>query len=222
MNHANHDGHDDERTAEDVLLEPTFTPNVKVYYAVVATTGFGVPLLLIGIVLAPFTLGLSIFSAVLVTGGVFALARWFAGMYFDRMSCTLTRRLLHVRKGVLVRKEQSIPLDKITDLATMQGPIQRWLDLEALRVETAGQGSGTQGGAAMIIGVRDPRGFRKAVLDQRDRVVASADSGVPLNDVSAAGDEARDSTNGPTMADVHDTLLRIEDLVRNSARSRGE
>jgi len=90
--------------------------------------------------------------------------------YIDRMSCTLTERTLEIRKGLLNRVESTIPLEKITDLQMVQGPIMRYLGLHGFKVETAGQSSGPGGHLVSMIGIVDAHGFREAVLDQRDAV----------------------------------------------------
>lgn len=131
------------------------------------------------------------------------LCAWLlADKYLDRLHCTLTERTLEVKKGVLVRTESTVPLEKITDLQLFQGPIMRALGLQGFKVETAGQSS-VQGAALLnLVGIVDTPAFRKAVLQQRDRLA----EGRPRADAPAraAGDEAR------TLAEIRDTLLRIE------------
>ncbi|MDZ7778354.1 MAG: PH domain-containing protein [Gemmatimonadota bacterium] len=94
---------------------------------------------------------------------------WYKRRYYARMSVILSRRDLIVRRGVWMREEKTIPLEKITDVAINEGPIMRWLGLKGMRVETAGQ-SGDQAALVNIAGIHDCDGFRDAVLDQRDKV----------------------------------------------------
>ena len=94
---------------------------------------------------------------------------WITGRFLERMECTLTRRTLIVRKGWMVRVEKTIPLDKITDLGMIQGPLMRFFGIHALSIETAGS---TQPGALVKLhGIRDVEAFRDTVLAQRDRVL---------------------------------------------------
>ncbi|MDE2996043.1 MAG: PH domain-containing protein [Bacteroidota bacterium] len=79
------------------------------------------------------------------------LGMWITKRYLDRMECTLTRRTLIVRKGFLVRVEKTIPLDKITDLGMIQGPLMRYFGIHALSIETAG--STAQGALVKLYGI---------------------------------------------------------------------
>lgn len=139
-----------------ILEQASFNPDVRKYWLMggTATLFFS----LIGIPLLPiwWILGMSITQR-----------------YLDRMECTLTRRTLIVRKGWLVRVEKTIPLDKITDLGMIQGPLMRVFGIHALSIETAGS---TQPGALVKLhGIVDVEAFRDTVLAQRDRMLEHTD-----------------------------------------------
>jgi len=146
---------------ETILREAEFNPRVVDYWLLSGT-----------IVLAIFIVTIPV-----------AILWYFAGRqicnkYLARISCTLTDRSLIIKKGMFNRIEKTIPLDKITDLAMLQGPIMRAMDLKGFKVETAGGGAGPQGGyLVQLTGIVDTEGFRDAVLAQRDaredRLVAS-------------------------------------------------
>ncbi|MFG0257001.1 MAG: PH domain-containing protein [Phycisphaerales bacterium JB043] len=107
----------------------------------------------------------------------------------DRYYAELTPTKLIIRKGFLVRTEKVVPLEKITDLGLKQGPIQRHMGLESITVETAGSSGGGEGGALVnLLGIKDTRGFRKAVLDQRDLVAAGSATPAPVSIPSDGGD----------------------------------
>jgi putative membrane protein len=126
--------------------------------------------------------------------------------YLDRLSCTLTERTLEIKKGLLNRVESTVPLEKITDLQMFQGPIMRWLGLQGFKLETAGQSSSPGGSLVNMIGIADTPGFRKAVLDQRDRL---ADGGLKRR--GAPADPARPEIDeAAVLAEIRDALLRIE------------
>jgi putative membrane protein len=136
-------------------------------------------------------------------------------MFLDRMiaswSATLTRRSLIVRKGIFIKVERTIPLEKITDLSSSQGPIMRHFGLKRLGVETAGQSGGTEGGALVsLIGIDDPDGFRQKVLDQRDRVTDNERPGM-------ASSSAATTTAAPESNEVAATLHRIEAVLERIA-----
>lgn len=134
------------------------------------------------------------------------LALIFVKRYLARISCVLTSRNLLVRKGLLVRVEKTIPLEKITDLGLVQGPIMRYFGVHQLTVETAGQSS--QGALVSITGIEDVEAFREAVLEQRDKrqeVTAEVDS---TNAPSGAKPDAA------VLTEIHNTLLRIEEALK--------
>ncbi len=54
---------------------------------------------------------------------------------------SLSRKNLHVVRGILIRQEKTVPLDKITDMAMFHGPIMRHFELRGLSVETADSSS---------------------------------------------------------------------------------
>lgn len=109
---------------------------------------------IVGIPLAPF---------------VYLITLWHQKKFYDRLEVILTRRDLVVRMGIWNRQEKSIPLEKITDVALLEGPIMRAFGVKGLRIETAGQVSGAMG-LVNLVGIEDPDGFRDRILEQRDRI----------------------------------------------------
>jgi putative membrane protein len=144
--------------------------------------------------------------------GIVLLPIWFlvggavTRRYLKSFRCTLTNRSLQVAKGTFVRVEKTVPLDRITDIGLVQGPIMRMFDIEALSIETAGQSS--QGSLVQLAGIKDGRKFRDAVLKQRDLVVGSAEDRPATVGVTAAAAGADGNTE--LLASIRDTLLRIE------------
>jgi putative membrane protein len=172
-----------------VLREARFNPKVKSYWLLNGSLVFFFTI--VGIPLLPIW---------------WIIGQWVTARYLERMTCTLTERSLKVSLGILVRREMTVPLDKITDVGLVEGPIMRRLDLQALRIETAGQS--TAGAAIQLVGIENGREFRDEVLRQRDIV---ADSG------KVAGPDAPASTDGemasemvPLLVEIRDSLRRIE------------
>lgn len=169
------------RTAE-------FDPKVKTYWLlsgvlICVITLVGIPLLLIWI----------------------PLGLYLTGRYLARMACELTTKALKVKKGIMVRIEKTIPLEKITDMALVQGPVMRHFGIYKLTVETAGQ-SGA-GALVSLIGIVDAKEFRETVLKQRDQMAEKAGSHTGSTpDTSAVAGSA-------TLEEVRDSLLRIEALL---------
>lgn len=178
-----------------IIQSASFNPKVKTYWLIngvliLLATLIGIPLLLLWI----------------------PLGMYFTQRYLDRMECVLTAKTLKVKKGVLVRVEKTIPLEKITDMALVQGPIMRWLGIEKLTVETAGQ-SGA-GALVSLMGIEQAQNFREAVLDQRDRLAEKTDPADANPPAPAAG------SGDAALQELRDSVLRIEALLnRLSERS---
>jgi len=75
-------------------------------------------------------------------------------------------KALRIDKGVLFKSRKSIPLDKITDLELVQGPLLRVLNMWTIKVQTASTGS--QMPEATLVGTIDPERVRDEILTARD------------------------------------------------------
>ena len=120
---------------------------------------------------------------------------------YQNLGMDLTDRSLNVRQGWLFKKQQNIPLDKITDMAVIEGPILSALGLCHLTIETAGGSGG--GGSASLTGVIDALGFRDLVLKQRD--------GVAHKGIEATSMQTHPSSTGSVLVEIRDILRRIEE-----------
>ena len=168
-----------------VVRTAEFDPGVRTYWLlsgaiVLVITLVGIPLLLLW-----FPIGL-----------------WATGRYLANMACVLTRKKLIVKKGILTRVENSVPLDKITDLTMVQGPLMRVFGLFQLKVETAGQ-SGA-GSLVSLIGIREAEEFREAVLEQRDAFVERQSE-----KEEGAGEQSSDRVVA-LLEEISATLKRLE------------
>lgn len=171
-----------------VLWEAEFNPKVRTYWLlsgalILLATIVGIPLL-------PFWF-------------IFGYA--LTDRYLKRMRCVLTPGTLEVSKGLFVRVEKTVPLDKITDIGLVHGPIMRYYDLRALSVETAGQSSA--GALIKLIGVVDTEAFREAVLAQRDKLVATLAGGEAA---PAALPAAGGGDQVELLTEIRDAIHRIE------------
>jgi putative membrane protein len=177
-----------------VLREAQFDPKLPTYLLLQGTI-----LLVVMIVTIPLAVV------------YFVVGKFFIDRYIDRMSCTLTERTLEIRKGWINRVESTIPLEKITDLQMIQGPIMRAFGLHGFKVETAGQSSGPGASLVSLVGIVDAPGFREAVLDQRDAMAEGrgrSGGAVPRVPEAAAGDSA-------VLVDIRTSLHRIEKLLEH-------
>ena len=178
-------------TQPEIIQQAVFNPKVKNYWLMGGTITLFVTL--IGIPLLPIW---------------WLLGMWVTGRYLDHMDCTLTRRSLIVRKGLFVRVEKTIPLDKITDLGMIQGPLMRAFGIHAISIETAG--SPSEGALVKLHGIVDVEKFRDRVLEQRDGMMEKADTApAPSRPAVSSGDVVADSR-------VVDLLTEIRDELRKS------
>ena len=139
--------------------------------------------------------------------------KFFTRKYLDSHKCTLTDKSLKVSKGILTKVEKTVPLDRITDLGIVQGPIMRYFDIEALSVETAGNSAGAS--LVQLTGIKDGRAFRDLVLAQRDKIALS---GVPSAGASATGHEI--GSGDPTiklLTEIRDTMRSIESKLGSNS-----
>ncbi len=126
-------------------------------------------------------------------------------------SATLTSRSLLVQKGVFTKIEKTIPLEKITDLSTTEGPIMRYVGLKKIEIETAGQSGAAGSSLVSLLGIINTDDFRSKVLAQRDLVTGRE---IPVNV------DRQDASGGSTneLREIADTLHRIEDVLGQLAK----
>ncbi|MCL1049379.1 PH domain-containing protein [Shewanella abyssi] len=146
------------------------------------------------LVLTVSIIGIPLLLLWLPIGGIFTRR------YIANMSTELTDRKLIVRKGIFTRTENTVPLDKITDMALIQGPLMRFFKLYKLTIETAGQ-SGA-GALLNLTGIIDAADFRSLVLAQKEA----------LNQLKSGpvADENNDTDVVTLLQEISDTLKRIE------------
>mmetsp|Transcript_35286 Transcript_35286/g.111517 ORF Transcript_35286/g.111517 Transcript_35286/m.111517 type:complete len:180 (+) Transcript_35286:32-571(+) len=154
---------------EKCLLQASFNPKVKSYW--VLSWVFVSALTIVGIAFIP----------------IVAIIVWMiSSKMLDAMSARLLKRKLVVKRGIVFVVEKSIPLEKITDVALIQGPIMRLFGLYQLSFETAGQ-SGT-GALVSLVGINEADAFREAILEQKDKL--SGDKPTVIEDAPSTGDLA--------------------------------
>ncbi len=179
-----------------ILLDAEFDPRVKSYWV-------WAPVMLLTVLIV--TIPIAILYAI--------IARSFTGRYLANIHCTLTERTLDIKKGIWNKTESTIPLEKITDLQLFQGPIMRYFGIHGFKVETAGQTSEPGGALVNLVGIIDTKGFRKAVLDQRDKMHSGAGSmpAMPITQSPAA--VTGDPKTAQLLTEIRDSLHRIERSV---------
>ena len=175
------------REAQAVVAKGEFSPKLRIY--MLAYWTLTLVCSVIGIVLLPIWL---------VIGPI-----WIR-RYHATLRCDLTERNVVIGKGLLFRKELTIPLDKIQDISIREGPLLTAFGLLQLRIETAGQSNtGIGKSDADLMGLVDARALRDRILAARDGLTAS----VPL--------PADASPDRQLAIEIRDTLLRIEAAIKD-------
>ncbi len=171
------------------IREAEFDPKVCTYWLL--SGALTLTVIVVGIPLLPFWL---LFGTV--------VTKRFLATY----ECLLTDKAIRVKKGILIRVEKTIPLEKITDMGMVQGPIMRQFGLYRLTVETAGQSG--PGGELSLTGVIDAKSFRESVLKQRAKLSEATSPSASRAEPQAQVDPAQ------LLGEIRDSLLRIEATVK--------
>ena len=116
---------------------------------------------------------------------------------FDHMSGALTDRSINMRIGWLFKKQQNIPLDKLTDVSIHSGPILNAFGVVRMQFETAGAAP------FIITGVKNSEQFRDLVLQQRDSLVYNPQQ-------SASSEDSND-----VLVEIRDILQQINTNISN-------
>lgn len=168
---------------EKCLREATFNPKVRQYWTLVWV--FISAITIIGLVLTPFV----------------ALIVWMlSGKILKAMSARLLERKLVVKRGIFFVVEKSIPLEKITDVALIQGPVMRFFGLYQLSFETAGQSAA--GALVSLIGINDATDFREAILKQKDSLTSDKPGAI-----------AKPSTPTSELGELKQSVQNIEKML---------
>ena len=112
---------------------------------------------------------------ILVASGVTALTfgRWLCPQQANNLRYRLEGSTLRADGGVFFLFRKSIPLERITDVALVQGPLLRFFDIWAMRIQTAGSAQCE----ATLWGVREPEKMRELILSQRQGVYGEKTNG---------------------------------------------
>ena len=116
---------------------------------------------------------------------------------YEHMSGALTDRSINMRMGWLFKKQQNIPLDKLTDVSIHEGPILNAFGVVRMQFETAGAAP------FIITGVKNSEQFRDLVLQQRDSLVYNPQQ-------SASSEDSND-----VLVEIRDILQQINANISN-------
>lgn len=144
-------------------------------------------------------------ATIVVLPIVIPIVMFAAGKYLQTLSVDLFERKLSVKKGIFVKVENTVPLEKITDVSMVQGPLMRMFGIYKLNFETAGQ-SGV-GALLSVIGIVDAEQFRERVLSQKDAIT-----------IESKPEKAEEKREDPLLTSVRN----IESLLTELVKSKGD
>ena len=153
------------------IFSVEFDPKVKVYWWLGAMGGMVVTFIGIPLAILWLVIGIPVHNK-----------------QFQNLSCDLTDRSINMRMGWLFKKQQNIPLDKLTDVSIHEGPILNAFGVVRMHFETAGSAP------FILTGVKDGPSFRDRVLQQRDS----------LSNITSSGQTTQSN----------DVLVEIRDLLQ--------
>jgi membrane protein YdbS with pleckstrin-like domain len=104
----------------------------------------------------------------------FGIAWWLSPMSANARRYWLYDKTLHADQGIIVSRRSVIPLDQITDVVLVQGPIMRFARIWALQIQTAGKGTGYP--EVTLLEIINPEQVRDEIITARDAYLKSLKS----------------------------------------------
>lgn len=126
--------------------------------------------------------------------------------YIKTLKYRLSEDNLRLDSGVFWKKRKVIPLHKITNANTLQGPFERLFGLAHLNVQTAGHGAST-GPEGKLVGLEEFERIKEEVM-KKVRLVKS--------EATATEDRPRERTEQELLKEMLEVLSRIEKNTQKS------
>ena len=98
-------------------------------------------------------------------------SRWLCPQQAKNLRYRLDGNVLRAEGGVFFLFRKSIPLERVTDIALVQGPLLRFFGIWAMKVQTAGSPQAE----AVLYGVCEAENVRERILAQRQGIYARGD-----------------------------------------------
>ncbi|NIM97770.1 MAG: PH domain-containing protein [candidate division Zixibacteria bacterium] len=130
----------------------------------------------------------------------FILLQLYLLAYIKTLRYELSSQDLRLESGVFWKKRKVIPFHKITNLNTLQGPLERRFDLGHLNVQTAGHGANTSP-EGKLVGLDDFDRIKEEIM-QKVRLVKS--------DALTTEDKPRERGQEELLREMLEVLSRIE------------
>jgi len=126
--------------------------------------------------------------------------------YIKTLRYQLSGDDLRLDSGVFWKKRKVIPLHKITNVNTLQGPFERLFGLGHLNIQTAGHGASTSP-EGKLVGLEEFEKIKEEVM-QKVRLVKS--------EATATEDRPRERTEQELLMEMLEVLSRIEKNMKES------
>jgi len=97
----------------------------------------------------------------------FAFGLWYFHLRTNNLRYRLDGSALYVDGGILFPSRKLIPLERVTEIASYQGPLLLCFGIWTLQIQTT---ESPHRGEATLIGVRDPERVRDLILSRRQSV----------------------------------------------------
>ena len=130
------------------------------------------------------------------------LGKYIGKQFYNNLCCQLSDTSLEFKKGILFKVEKTIPLENIQDLTFNENPLSRYLGLNILKIETAGQ-SNPSGSDMTLIGILKSEDFKQKILQQRELLKSGS------KPISAASNSENNRIVN-VLTEIKDILMEIK------------
>lgn len=145
-----------------------------------------------------------------------------AVMFYNRYTYQIGEKSINIKRGILWKKDVTIPYERIQHVSTTRGPIEQLLGLHIINIFTAGTasvGAGFGGSAGMfaaegyIPGITNPEEMKTFIMDR----VKESKSGSGLGDKIEKSEKK--SMRTKTMdTEILDELKKIRMILEKSSK----
>lgn len=222
----------DEHTTKIFRAAPNYFKYLLVLWGITTSfllfvLGIGLTGIIVATVVSSRNGGVGAFVMVLVELAVLAivvLSRLFSlaivRLDYEKRWYVVTDRSLRVREGIVNVQEMTVNFANIQNISISQGPIQRWLQIADLKVDTAGGGSTQSHGqhqmrnlhTAFFRGVNNAMEIRELI---QTRLRHLKDSGLGDHEEAAASHHAVQNPGiMGALRDVHDEAQKLNVALR--------
>lgn len=97
---------------------------------------------------------------------MWTLGYWISYLWITRLSYSIEDERVVISKGIITKKNVSIPYAAITDFTLSRSLYERWLGIATIFVQTAGQGAQAGGHEGKLEGLVDYEGLHATLRDK--------------------------------------------------------